>query len=98
MTKQIPINGQIPEPEEFSVPPVSLIVTTYELAEEPPGHYFWKAVLSHIFHGETIERAYQLSESHKETDAFYKASFEGRFPWRGGTIILKNSEPQIIGQ
>lgn len=102
MTKQIPINGQIPEPEEFSIPPVSLIITTYELAEKkehiPPGEnpYEWLATTTHIFHGDTVERVYQISESHKQTDTFYKASFEGRFPWKGGTIILKNSEFQII--
>jgi len=94
---QIPINGQIiPEPVEYTAPPITLIITTYELVEDLPGRYFWNASVSHLFHGETIERVYQLSESHKQTDAFYKASFEGRFPWKGGVIILKNSEPQII--
>lgn len=93
---KISANQIIPEPKEFSVPPVSIIVTTYELAEEPAGHYFWKATVSHLFHGETIERVCQISESHKETDAFYKASFEGRFPWKNGVIILKNSEFQIV--
>lgn len=88
--------NQIPETTEYIVPPVTLIVTTYELAEEPKGHYFWRATVSHFFHGETVERVYQLSDAHKETDAFYKASFEGRFSWKGGIIILKNSEFQII--
>lgn len=87
MTNQI-----ISDPKEFSTPPVSLIVTTYELAEEPAGHYFWKATVSHLFHGETVERVYQISEAHKKTDTFYAGSFHGK--WNG--IILKNSEFQII--
>lgn len=90
------MNDQTPEPIEYTTPKVTLIVTTYEFAEDPKGHYFWNAAVSHLFHGETAERVYQLSESHKVTDAFYKASFEGKFPWKGGVLILKNSEPQII--
>ena len=97
MTNQINIDGKtIPEPTEYTVPPITLMITTYELAEDPPGHYFWKATLTHGFQGETVERAYQVSEAHKTTDAFYKASFEGKLPWKGGNIILKNSEFQII--
>lgn len=97
MPNQINIDEQvIPEPTEYTVPSVTIVITTYELAEEPKGHYFWKATTSHAFHGETVERAYQISDAHKDTDQFYKASFEGRFPWKGGVIILKNSEFQIV--
>lgn len=59
-------------------------------------YYEWLATLTHVFRADTVERAYQISESHKQTDVFYKASFEGRFPWKGEVIILKNSEPQIM--
>lgn len=97
MQNKINIDGQvIPEPVEYTVPLVTIVITTYELSEEPKGHYFWKATLSHAFHGETVERVYQLSDAHKNTDQFYKASFEGRFPYNGGIIILKNSEFQIV--
>lgn len=91
MTK-ISIEQTISEPNEFSVPPISLIVTTYELAEEPKGHYFWKATVSHVFHGETIERVHQILNVHRKTDVFFDGSFKGE--WNG--IILKNSEPQIM--
>jgi len=86
------MSDQYPNPNEFSTPPISLIVTTYELAEEPKGHYFWKATVTHCFHGETIERVYQISDAHRKTDAFYAGSFKGE--WNG--IILKNSEFQIV--
>lgn len=77
---------------EFITPSVSLVVTTYELVEEPKGHYFWNATVTHVFHGETEERVYQISEAHKHTDAFYRGSFEGKYK----DIILKNSGPQIM--
>lgn len=101
--KQIPIDEQkVSEPKEYRISPISLIITAYELSEKKtpvkPGEnpYEWLATVTHVFHADTVERAYQISESHKETDAFYKASFEGRFPWKGSVIILKNSEFQII--
>lgn len=101
--EQISIDKQsLLEPQEYKVPSVSLIVTTYELSEKKtpvkPGDnsYEWLATTTHIFHGDTVERVYQIMNSHKETDSFFKASFEGRFPWKGGVIILKNSEPQIV--
>jgi hypothetical protein len=86
------MTNQYPNPTEYTTPPITLIVTTYELTEEPKNHYFWKATTTHLFHGETIERVYQISDAHKVTDAFYKGSFEGRY----NGIILKNSEFQII--
>ena len=86
------MTNQYPNPTEYSTPPVGLVITTYELAEEPKGHYFWKATVSHIFYGETIERAYQILNAHRKTDVFFDGSFRGE--WNG--IILKNSEPQII--
>lgn len=90
--------NQIPEPTEYATPPVTLIITTYELAEKKgtitpeENPYEWLATVTHAFHGETDERVYQISEAHKRTDAFYKGSFEGRY----NNIILKNSEFQII--
>ncbi len=86
------MTDQYPDPTEYIIPPISLIVTTYELAEDPKGHYFWKSTLTHVFHGETEERVYQISEAHKKTDAFYRGSFEGKY----NGIILRNSEFQII--
>lgn len=84
--------NQYPIPTEYSTPSISLIVTTYELAEEPQGHYFWNATTTHVFHGETVERVYQISDAHKKTDAFYAGSFQGKY----NGIILKNSEFQIV--
>lgn len=86
------MTNQYPNPTEFTAPPITLVVTTYELAEEPKGHYFWKSTVTHAFHGETEERVYQISEAHKRTDVFYAGSFQGRY----NGIILKNSEFQII--
>lgn len=83
---------QYPNPTEYITPPVSLIITTYELAEDPKDHYFWKATVSHIFYGETIERVHQILDAHRKTDVFFDGSFRGE--WNG--IILRNSEPQIV--
>ena len=38
--------NQYPNPTEYSTPPIGVIITTYELAEEPKDHYFWKATVS----------------------------------------------------
>lgn len=86
------MSNQYPNPTEYTTPPVGLIITTYELAEDPNGHYFWKAAVSHVFHGETIERVHQILDAHRKTDVFFDGSFKGE--WNG--IILKNSEPQIM--
>lgn len=83
---------QYPNPTEYITPPVSLIITTYELAEDPKGHYFWKATVTHAFQGETIERVHQILDAHRKTDVFFDGSFKGE--WNG--IILRNSEPQIM--
>lgn len=92
------MHNQYPDPTEYTTPPIILVITTYELIEKKgpitPGEnpYEWFATVTHIFHGETEERVYQISEAHKGTDAFYKGSFEGRY----NGIILRNSEPQIM--
>jgi hypothetical protein len=86
------MTDQYPNPTEYTTPLVTLIITTYELAEEPKDHYFWNATVSHIFHGETIERVHEILNAHRKTDVFFDGSFKGE--WNG--IILKNSEPQIM--
>ena len=90
------MSNQVPDPEEFVQPAISLVVTTYELTEDTPGHPIWKATLTHVFTGDTVERAYQIMEAHKTTDSFFAASFKGVLPWKGGNIYLKNSEPQVV--
>ncbi len=87
---------QIPDPVEFIQPPVSLIITTYELSEDASGNPIWKSTVTHVFTGETEERAYQIMEAHKKTDAFFAASFKGVLPWKGGDIYLKNSDIEIV--
>lgn len=86
------MSSQVPNPEEFVQPAINLVITTYELVEDTPSHPIWKATVTHVFSGDTVERVYQISEAHKLTDSFYKASFEGKFPYKGGVIILKNSK------
>lgn len=92
---------QIQEPTKYTTPPITLVITTYELAKIEPitpeeNPYEWLATVTHIFHADNVQRAYQIMDAHKQTDSFFKASFEGRFPWKGGEIILRNSKPQII--
>lgn len=90
------MSNQIPNPTAYTQPPVTLIITTYELSEDANNNPIWKATVTHAFSGETVKRVHQIAEAHKTTDAFFAASFKGVFPWKGGNIYLKNSEEQII--
>ena len=90
------MSNQVPNPTEYTQPPVSLIITTYELSEDANNKPIWKATVTHLFSGETVERVHQIAESHKTTDAFFAASFKGVFPWKGGNIYLKNSEQVVV--
>lgn len=90
------MSNQIPNPTEYTQPPVILIITTYELSEDTNNKPIWKATVTHLFSGETVERVHQIAEAHKTTDAFFAASFKGVFPWKGGNIYLKNSEQEIV--
>lgn len=96
MSRENNMSNEIPNPTAYTQPSVTLIITTYELAEDANNNPIWKATVTHVFSGETIERVYQISEAHKVTDQFYKASFEGRFPYKDRVIILKNSEFEIM--
>ena len=84
------------EPIGYTQPPVNLIISTYELSEDANKNPIWKATVTHMFSGETVERVHQIAESHKITDAFFAASFKGVFPIKEGNIYLKNSEEEII--
>ncbi len=90
------MQAKTPEPTGYIQPPVNLIISTYELAEDADNNPIWKATLTHVFTGETIERVHEIAEAHKKTDTFFAASFDGVFKWKGGEIYLKNSEPQIV--
>jgi hypothetical protein len=90
------MSDQIPNPTGYIQPPVNLIITTYELAEDSNKNPIWKAAVTHIFSGETVEHVHQVADAHKTTDAFFAASFSGIFPWKGGNIYLKNSEQEIV--
>lgn len=87
---------QIPDPTGYIQPPVNLIITTYELSEDSNKNPIWKAVVTHVFSGETVGRVHQIAEAHKTTDAFFAASFKGVFPVKEGNIYLKNSEQEIV--
>lgn len=54
----------------------------------------YEPVLGHRFYGDSEKDLYALIESHKKTDKFFKASFEGIFMWRGSEILLRN---EVIG-
>lgn len=88
---------KIPDPEGYIQPPVNLIITTYQIAEDSNKNPIWKTVVTHLFSAETIERVYQIAEDHKKVDSFFAVSFGGVFPWKGENIYLKNSEQEIIG-
>lgn len=90
------MSDRIPNPTQYIQPPVNLIITTYELSEDVNKNPVWKAAVTHIFSGETVERVHQIAEAHKTTDAFFAASFSGVLPWKGGNIYLKNSEEEVV--
>jgi hypothetical protein len=87
---------QIPDPEAYTQPPVNLVITTYQLAEDDHKNQIWKAAVTHVFSGETVERVHQITDAHKKTDTFFAASFRGIFPSKDGDIYLKNSEQEIV--
>jgi hypothetical protein len=75
-------------PDEFMRPKVTLKITTYQLVL-PPNK--WSAVTSHEFYGDTIEQAFDILKAHMTTDAFFNASFTGKFVFEGQEITLMNS-------
>jgi len=75
----------------YEIPPLQMTITTYELIGEDK----WIATLSHTFHANTQEELFAIMEVHKETDSFFKSSFEGEFKYKGGIINLINSEPKV---
>jgi hypothetical protein len=74
--------------DEFVRPKVTLKVTTYELVTPPDK---WVAVVSHEFYGDTVELAFDILKAHMTTDAFFNASFAGKFVFNGREITLINS-------
>jgi hypothetical protein len=77
--------------EEYTIPDLQCTITTYELIGEDK----WVAILSHTFHGSTQEELFAIMKAHKESDSFFRSSFEGEFEWKGGIIHLINSEPKV---
>lgn len=64
---------------------LKLDITTYEYYNDQ-----WNPVLTHTFYGNTEEEISQLITSHRSTDSFFDASFNGEFKWKEGIIKLKN--------
>lgn len=65
---------------------LSISITTDEFYNN-----MWNPVLMHRFYGETEEELENLVQSHKITDTFFSASFNGTFNWKGTEIKLKNT-------
>ncbi len=55
----------------------------------------WHETLKHTFYGNTEQDIEDIIDAHRQTDAFFDASFSGAFNWEGGTIILKNDISEI---
>lgn len=75
---------------ENKEPKLTVSITTSEFYNGE-----WTPVLMHRFYGESEEELADLINAHRTTDAFFRASFDGIFNWKGSTIKLKNSEPKI---
>jgi hypothetical protein len=51
----------------------------------------WVPVLTHVFHGQTLEEAQQYARSHLLTDYFFSSSFLDKMSWKGGSVLtLRN--------
>lgn len=78
---------------QYIVPPLQLVITAYELQQD--GSY--KAIVTHTFHADSQDEAYNILKAHTITDSFFKASVTtGKLTWKGGEIILKSSEPRLL--
>jgi hypothetical protein len=66
-----------------------LAITTYEQSDDPTPR--WNPVLTHTFWGNTLDQAVEYAKSHLITDKFFRASFSGSMPWKGGTLVLANT-------
>jgi hypothetical protein len=75
----------------YEVPPLQITVTTYEFIEDK-----WVASISHTFHGNDQDTLFRLIEIHKNTDPYFRASFDGIFYHREGATHLKNSEVKVL--
>lgn len=76
--------------EECIIPELIVTVTTYELLDDR-----WEATISHSFHAHDQDTLFRLIEIHKSADPYFRASFDGIFYYRGGTVYLKNSEAMV---
>ena len=81
-----------PKKEKYVIPELQCTVSTYELLDNEK----MEVIISHTFHGSTQKEIFALIEAHKKDDSFFRASFEGEFPYNGGVIYLKNSEIKIV--
>ena len=61
----------------------AIIVTSFEINDGKT-----TAVLSHVFHGETLDQALGYAKSHMVSDLFYSASFIGEMKWKDKKLIL----------
>lgn len=77
----------------INLPKLSYEIVTSELDDV---NNKWIPVLKHTFYGNTEDEIIGLIKSHKQTDSFFRASFEGVFNWKGGTIKLKNDEIKLL--
>jgi hypothetical protein len=62
---------------------VGVMITSYEGS---PGKE--KAILSHVFWGETTKEAFSYAKSHLKTDYFFSSTFVGSMPWGDSTLVL----------
>lgn len=74
-------------------PKYMLDITTCELDET---NKQWIPTLTHRFYGNSQEEIDSLIDSHRKTDSFFNASFEGLFIWKDGEIQLKNVESKLM--
>ncbi len=78
---------------EYMLPRLMMDVTTCEYDDKTKK---WTPVITHTVYGDTREEMYGIIESHQKTDAFFAASFTGKFEWKGGIIKLKNIVSDVM--
>jgi hypothetical protein len=68
----------------IATPKLRLLITTYEFYNN-----FWHQTVTHAFYSDTEQDLYRIRDAHRKTDAFFDASFTGKFD---GIILMNGKE------
>ena len=76
----------------MALAPFQIVVTSFEIDKGTV-----TPTLSHIFYGQTLEKAYQVARSHLISDYFFSEAMLGQLHWKNSIITISNTG-DIISQ